>query len=152
MQVVSVVEEKGGVGKTTTAMSLAAICARRPERSWSTSTPHGSASWWATKAGSGCPSTSRPRPTRPCWASSARRQLTAMTSSSSIRRAALKGRQILSTVLGNSDYVIVPTEEGRADQAGADSPFGPVPMDVQRHTPVRSCRASTTSSRGGCQP
>src|SRR3954469_20015829 len=55
MQVVSVVEEKGGVGKTTTAMSLAAICAEASRTLVVDVDPQGSASWWAENAGERLP-------------------------------------------------------------------------------------------------
>ncbi len=110
MQVVSVVEEKGGVGKTTTAMSLAAICAEASRTLVVDVDPQGSASWWAENAGERLP-----------FDFTAEKDPGVLAS---VRKAAaehydvvivdtpgsLEGRQILSTVLDNSDYVIVPTE------------------------------------------
>ena len=45
MRVVSVVQEKGGVGKTTTTMSLAAICAEAARTLVVDIDPQASASW-----------------------------------------------------------------------------------------------------------
>ena len=93
MQVIAVVDEKGGVGKTTTAMSLAAICAEASRTLVVDVDPQGSASWWADNAGERLPfdftAEKDPAVLRTV------RDVTAdaTTSSSSIRRAALRARR-----------------------------------------------------------
>jgi len=110
MRVVSVVEEKGGVGKTTTVMSLAAICAEASRTLVVDVDPQGSAAWWADNAGDGLPFdfTSEADP-----GVLAKVRVTAEEHYDVVivdTPGSLEGRQILSTVLANSDYVIVPTE------------------------------------------
>lgn len=51
MKVVSVVSSKGGAGKTTTAMNLAAVLAQTSQVLVVDTDPQGSAEWWATEAG-----------------------------------------------------------------------------------------------------
>lgn len=111
MHLVSVVQQKGGVGKTTTAMSLAAICA---EASWRTLVvdvdPQGSASWWASNAGDNLPFEFATEQDPGVLGSV--RDATAGVYDVVIvdTPGSLEGEDILSTVLDNSDYVIVPTE------------------------------------------
>src|SRR3954454_1310145 len=110
MQVVSVVEEKGGVGKTTTAMSLAAICAEASRTLVIDVDPQGSASWWADNAGERLPfdftQEADPAILGQVRSAAADRYDVVIVDTP----GSLEGRQILSTVLSNSDYVIVPTE------------------------------------------
>jgi chromosome partitioning protein len=110
MRLVAVVDEKGGVGKTTTTMSLAAICAEAGRTLVVDVDPQGSASWWAQNAGERLPFdfTSEKDP----------------AVLGSIRQAAendydvvivdtpgsLEGASILARVVAAADYVIVPTE------------------------------------------
>jgi len=49
--VVSVVGQKGGIGKTTTAMSLAAVASETTRVLVVDADPQGSATWWARQAG-----------------------------------------------------------------------------------------------------
>lgn len=49
--VVSVVGQKGGIGKTTTAMSLAAVACEATQVLVVDADPQGSAAWWARQAG-----------------------------------------------------------------------------------------------------
>jgi chromosome partitioning protein len=110
MQVVSVVEEKGGVGKTTTAMSLASICAEASRTLVIDVDPQGSASWWAENAGDRLPfdftAEADPGVLGTVRQAAAEQYDVVIVDTP----GSLEGRQILSTVLTNSDYVIVPTE------------------------------------------
>jgi chromosome partitioning protein len=109
MQVVSVLAQKGGVGKTTTAMSLAAICAEASRTLMVDVDLQGSATWWAENAGDRLPF-----------------DFTTEQDSAelnTIKRlgelydvvivdtpGSLEGRDVLGTVLNATDYVVVPTE------------------------------------------
>ncbi len=110
MQVVSVVEEKGGVGKTTTSMSLAAICAEASRTLVVDVDPQGSASWWASNAGDRLPfdftTEADPGVLGTVRDTAAEHYDVVIVDTP----GSLEGRQILGTVLANSDYVIVPTE------------------------------------------
>jgi chromosome partitioning protein len=110
MRVVSVVEEKGGVGKTTTAMSLAAICSEASRTLVIDVDPQGSASWWAENAGDRLPFDFTTEANAHMLAQV--RQVAGESYDVVIvdTPGSLEGRQILSTVLASSDYVIVPTE------------------------------------------
>jgi chromosome partitioning protein len=110
MRIVSVVEEKGGVGKTTTAMSMAAICAEASRVLVIDVDPQGSATWWATNAGDRLPFdfTAEADPGVLARTRTAGQDLYDVAIVDT--PGSLEGRQILQTVLSNSDYVIVPTE------------------------------------------
>ena len=110
MRVVSVVQEKGGVGKTTTTMSLAAICAEAARTLVVDIDPQASASWWASNAGDRLPFdfTSEADPSilgRLHHIAADRYDVVFVDTPGS-----LEGRGVLERVLQNSDYVIVPTE------------------------------------------
>ena len=110
MRIVSVVEEKGGVGKTTTAMSLAAICAEASRVLVIDVDPQGSATWWATNAGDRLPFDFTAE-ANPAVLAQVRQAGEEMYDVAIVDTpGSLEGRQILQTVLSNSDYVIVPTE------------------------------------------
>lgn len=55
MKVVSCVSSKGGAGKTTTAMNLAAVLSQSSRVLVVDTDPQGSAEWWAAEAGEGRP-------------------------------------------------------------------------------------------------
>lgn len=55
MKVLSVVSSKGGAGKTTTVMNLAAVLSQSSKVLVVDTDPQGSAEWWATEAGDNRP-------------------------------------------------------------------------------------------------
>jgi chromosome partitioning protein len=55
MYIVSIAGEKGGTGKTTTAMSLAAVASEVSRVLMVDADPQGSATWWAERAGDQLP-------------------------------------------------------------------------------------------------
>ena len=55
MRVVSVMNQKGGAGKTTTAMNVAAAAAESSDVLLVDVDPQGSAAWWAGRAGDDLP-------------------------------------------------------------------------------------------------
>lgn len=112
MQVVAVLSEKGGVGKTTTAMSLAAITAEASRTLVVDVDPQASASWWSSNIED---------ERRPFDFATA----TDVTLLAALRATAeaegydvvfvdtpgsLEGRSILRTVLASSDYCVIPSE------------------------------------------
>ena len=110
VRVVSVVQEKGGVGKTTTTMSLASICAEAFRTLVVDIDPQGSASWWASNAGDRLPFdfTSEVDPgilAKLHDIAGGRYDVVFVDTPGS-----LDGRGVLELVLQSSDYVIVPTE------------------------------------------
>lgn len=110
MQLIAVVDEKGGVGKTTTAMSLAAICSEASRTLVVDVDPQGSASWWAENAGERLPfdfTTEKDPGVLKSVRDVAAGEYDVVIVDTP---GSLEGAQILSTVLANADYVIVPTE------------------------------------------
>lgn len=55
MRIIAVANQKGGAGKTTTTMSLAAVLAEVSRTLVVDNDPQGSASWWAERAGDSLP-------------------------------------------------------------------------------------------------
>lgn len=110
MRVVSVIAQKGGVGKTTTAMSLAAICSEASRTLLVDVDPQGSASWWAETVGDSLPFEFATEDDPGVLAQL--RQSVADDFDVVIvdTPGSLEGRDVLSTVLANSDYVVIPTE------------------------------------------
>ncbi|WP_165793266.1 ParA family protein [Serratia marcescens] len=115
MQVVAVLSEKGGVGKTTTCMSLAGVTAEASRTLVVDVDPQASASWWSANIND---------EHRPFDFATA----TDVTQLGGLRDKAeaegydvvfvdtpgsLEGRAILKTVLASSDYAVIPTEPTR---------------------------------------
>jgi chromosome partitioning protein len=105
--IVSVVGQKGGIGKTTTAMSLAAVAAEATRVLLVDTDPQGSATWWAGRAGERLPfdfSTDT---------DSARLgRLRALNYDVVIidTPGSLEGKDVLGAVLVASDLVVLPTQ------------------------------------------
>lgn len=105
--VVSVVGQKGGTGKTTTAMSLAAVAAETTRVLVVDTDPQGSATWWARQAGRQLPF-----------------EVVADTEPARLRRlrmlphdvvivdtpGSLEAKDVLGPVLFASDVVLLPTQ------------------------------------------
>jgi chromosome partitioning protein len=109
MQVVSVLTQKGGVGKTTTAMSLAAICAEASRTLMVDVDAQGSATWWAENAGEHLPFdfTTEQDPA----ALNTIKRLEELYDVVIVDTpGSLEGHDVLRTVLNATDYVVVPTE------------------------------------------
>lgn len=112
MQVVAVLSEKGGVGKTTTCMSLAAITAEAARTFMVDVDPQGSASWWASNMDDGqCPFDFATATDAHLLS-----ELRARTEAAGYdvvfvdTPGSLEGASTLKTVLANCDYAVIPVE------------------------------------------
>ncbi|HEY6794318.1 MAG TPA: ParA family protein [Kineosporiaceae bacterium] len=105
--IVSVVGQKGGIGKTTTAMSLAAVAAEAARVLLVDTDPQGSATWWARQVGERLPFD---------FATD-----TGAAQLQHLRRAehdvvlldtpgSLEGHHVLGAVISASDLVVLPTQ------------------------------------------
>jgi chromosome partitioning protein len=131
VQIVVVLSEKGGVGKTTTAMSLASVAAEAARVLVVDIDPQASATWWSENAGEQLPfdfaSESDPAVLgRVRDVAAGTYDLVVVDTPGS-----LEGRQILGTVLANADYAVIPTEP---------APLAVVPL-------IRTVRALIVPSR-----
>lgn len=107
MKVVAVVNQKGGAGKTTTTMNLAAVSADSSRVLVVDVDPQQSATWWATTAGEGLPFDFA-QETDPAFLASIRSlpyEFVFVDTPGSLSDTA-----VLSTVLDAADFVVVPTE------------------------------------------
>jgi chromosome partitioning protein len=105
--IVSVVGQKGGIGKTTTAMSLAAVASEATRVLLVDTDPQGSATWWAGRAGQRLPF-----------------DFSTDTDSANLYRlrmldydvviidtpGSLEGKDLLGAVIFASDLVVLPTQ------------------------------------------
>jgi len=112
MQLVAVLSEKGGVGKTTTCMSLAAVTAEASRTLVVDVDPQASATWWA----SNIDDERRPFDFAAAADASHLSGLRAKAEAEGYdvvfvdTPGSLEGRAILKTVLAIADYVVIPTE------------------------------------------
>lgn len=107
MRIVAVANQKGGAGKTTTAMSMAAVAAESSRVLVVDVDPQASSSWWADRAGDRLPF-----------------DFTADTDAANLSRlrelpydvvfvdtpGSLEARSVLRTVIESADFVVLPTE------------------------------------------
>lgn len=105
--IVSVVGQKGGIGKTTTAMSLAAVASEEARVLLVDTDPQGSATWWARRAGERLP-----------FDFIADTDATHLYGLRSVKYdvviidtpGSLEGRDLLGSVILASDLVVLPTQ------------------------------------------
>jgi len=107
VKVVAVVNQKGGAGKTTTTMNLAAVASEGSRVLVVDVDPQQSATWWATTAGDSLPFDFAEE-TDPAFLSAIRSlpyEFVFVDTPGSLSDTA-----VLSTVLDAADFVVVPTE------------------------------------------
>ena len=109
MRVVSVANQKGGVGKTTTAMSLAAVASESSRTLLLDTDPQRSATWWADQAGETLPFDIA-TDTDPGVIGRLRELDDKYDVLVVDTPGSLEGQDVLRAVLDASDYVILPTE------------------------------------------
>ena len=108
MKVISVVSSKGGAGKTTSVMNLAAVLSQTTKVLVVDTDPQGSAEWWAAEAGE-----NRPFHFAPQTAPEALRRLKALNEYDVVivdTPGTLEIRDRLEAVLAVTDYAIVVSE------------------------------------------
>jgi len=107
MRIVTIANQKGGAGKTTTVMNLASIIAEHSRVLVADVDPQKSSAWWADRAGEDLPFDVADD-TNP--ANLARLRELPYDVVLVDTPGSLEGRDVLATVLTESDFVILPTE------------------------------------------
>lgn len=105
--IVAVAGQKGGTGKTTTAMSLAAVAAERARVLLVDSDPQASATWWARRAAARLPFEVATDPR-----ASALRRVRGLDYDVVLvdTPGSLQDRHLLGTVIAACDLVVLPTQ------------------------------------------
>lgn len=132
MKVVSVISSKGGAGKTTSAMNLAAVLAQSSRVLVVDTDPQGSAQWWATEAGE-----NRPFRFAPQTDPGALKQLKALNEFDIIvvdTPGTLEIADRLNAVLDSTDYAIIVSE---AAPLSAQPTLDTIEVLEPRHIPYR---------------
>jgi chromosome partitioning protein len=107
MRIVTVANQKGGAGKTTTTMNLASILAESNRVLVADVDPQQSSTWWADRAGDNLPFdvVSDTDPANLARLRELEYDVVLVDTPGS-----LEGRDVLATILTNSDFAILPTE------------------------------------------